>query len=60
MGCKRIGDSRTGEMGMATGTDRPLLDAVDSASFFESCPSTLAGGEGVVPSVVVDNTGLVV
>jgi hypothetical protein len=59
IGCKRTGDSRTGEIGMTTDGARVLLEAGNSTSFFMSWPSTLAGGEGVVPRVDVDKTGLV-
>jgi hypothetical protein len=44
---------------MTTDGARVLLEAGNSTSFFMSWPSTLAGGEGVVPRVDVDKTGLV-
>jgi hypothetical protein len=46
-------------MGMTTDGARMVLEAGNSGSFFMSWPSTLAGGEGVVPRVEVDKTGLV-
>jgi hypothetical protein len=45
-------------MGMTTDGARMVLEA-NSVSFFMLWPSTLAGGEGVVPRVDVDKTGLV-